>query len=41
MNKYARDLAVQLPEDSSELLAIDWVSGSAQEHAVQEEIGEK
>ena len=41
MNKYARDLAVQLPEDSSELLAIDWVSGSAQEHAVQEENGKK
>lgn len=38
---YARDLAVQLPEDSSELLAIDWVSGNAQEHAVQEENGKK
>jgi general transcription factor 3C polypeptide 2 len=38
---YARDLAVQIPEDSSELLAIDWVSGNAQEHAVQEENGKK
>ncbi|XP_059455964.1 uncharacterized protein LOC132186150 isoform X2 [Corylus avellana] len=38
---YAQDLAVQLLDDSSELLAIDWVSWNAQEHAVQEENGKK
>lgn len=40
-DQYARDLAVQLPEDSSELLAIDWVSGNGQELDVQEENGKK
>ncbi|XP_059462909.1 uncharacterized protein LOC132191818 isoform X2 [Corylus avellana] len=38
---YARVLAVQLPDDSSELPAVDWVSRNAQEHAVQEENGKK
>jgi general transcription factor 3C polypeptide 2 len=38
---YAQDLAVQLPDDSSELLAIDLVSRNAQEHAVQKENGKK
>ncbi|KAG7961349.1 hypothetical protein I3843_09G010800 [Carya illinoinensis] len=39
--QYVQALAVQFPEDSSDLVAIDSVPGDTQEHAIQEDSGKK
>ncbi|KAG2686544.1 hypothetical protein I3760_09G010400 [Carya illinoinensis] len=39
--QYVQALAVQFPEDSSDLVAIDSVPGDTQEHAMQEDSGKK
>lgn len=40
-NQCVEALAVQYPEDSSQLLAIEWVSGNTQEQTIQENKGRK